>query len=68
MQFLELNIIRNQVFKRSLFLTKENDQFSADIGNEKSTEEDDCFLFDITSPRPVNTKSFQSFQHSIQGF
>ena len=61
----------------------ENDQFSADIRNEKSTEEVfleekrkfcglfiinnikknlkcllsqlDCFLFDITSPRPVNT-------------
>ena len=31
--------MRNQVFKRSLFLSKENDQFSADIRNEKSTEE-----------------------------
>ena len=31
--------MRNQVFKRSLFLSKENDQFSVDIRNEKSTEE-----------------------------
>ena len=31
--------MRNQVFMRSLFLSKENDQFSADIRNEKSTEE-----------------------------